>query len=79
MKKLRVFQNLALITQVGLTLSVYIIGAVFIGSFIDKKLNTAPLFLLICLIVGLAAAFFNMYRMLLKIGTKKGDEDKWKK
>lgn len=39
------------------------VGAV-IGYFLDEALNSSPLFLLIFLIIGMAAGFMNIYRGL---------------
>lgn len=52
--------------QLGLTMIVPIVGGVLLGNFIDKKLSTSYLFLIICIVIGVLAAFRN----LLVIGTK---------
>ena len=42
-----------------------IIGA-FIGYFLDKWLNTSPLFIIIFLFLGIAAAFLEVYKSASK-------------
>lgn len=55
----------------GLDLASQIIGCIIIGLligyFLDKWLNTTPLFLIIFLILGIAAAFRNAYLLTRKI------------
>ena len=42
----------------------------FLGLQVDKWLDTAPLFLIILLLIGIGAGFLNVYRITQKI-----DED----
>jgi ATP synthase protein I len=42
-----------------------LVGGV-IGYFLDKAFNSSPLFLVIFLIIGMAAGFMNLYRSLEK-------------
>ncbi len=79
MKNWRIYENLALVTQIGVTLAVYIIGAVVIGGYLDDKFSTSPLFLVALLILSISAAFMNLYRMMMKVASRKGEKDKWKK
>lgn len=75
----RMYENLALLSQVGIMMAVYIVGSVMLGNFIDEKLGTSPLFLIGLLLLGLAAAFYNVFKMLYKVGTNSKEQDKWKK
>lgn len=65
-KNLSHLQSLVYLMQLGLTMIVPIVGGVLLGNFIDKKLSTSYLFLIICIVIGVLAAFRN----LLVIGTK---------
>lgn len=49
----------------GLQFAVSLIVFVLIGDWADGKLGTAPLFLLIGVFGGGAAAFYSMYRKLM--------------
>ena len=37
----------------------------YLGQWLDRRLGTAPVFLLACVLVGSGAAFYAMYRQLL--------------
>ena len=43
-----------------------IILCVFIGKWIDEKLNTDPLFLIIFIILGVLSSFRNLYVLVIK-------------
>lgn len=49
--------------------AVIIVGCL-IGLGIDKIFNTKPIFFLIFLIFGIAGAFLNIYRTILKLDKK---------
>jgi len=50
----------------GLEFTSCIFVGVFIGIFIDKKIQCFPLFLIIFLILGCIAGYFNMMRYIGK-------------
>jgi F0F1-type ATP synthase assembly protein I len=52
---------------VGFYISACIVGGIFLGFWLDKTFNTAPILLLVFLILGLIAAFWGIYQMLLPI------------
>ena len=52
------------LTGVGFFVAACILGGVFAGLWIDNKLDTRPLFILLGLAVGLAVAFYGVYRMI---------------
>jgi len=52
---------------VGFYIGTCIVGGVFLGLWIDRRFNTQPIFLLVCLILGLVAAFWGVYQMLLPL------------
>jgi F0F1-type ATP synthase assembly protein I len=59
-------QNLALISQVGIMMIVPIFGCVWLGQLLDKKLGTGSLFLIVGIILGVGAAFRNLYQLAMK-------------
>ncbi len=75
----KIYQNLALLSQVGILMTVYIVGAVVLGNYVDGVFNSSPLALLVFLLIGIVAAFHNVFKLLMKIGTKKEEDDPWKK
>jgi ATP synthase protein I len=48
----------------GLELVVFVVGGLLLGQWLDGKLGTAPWLLLLCLLLGLAAAFRNLIRLV---------------
>lgn len=63
MRNSKVIKALMLVTQLGISMMVPIFLCVFAGSFIDKKAGTGC-FMPILLILGIAAAFRNVYYLL---------------
>lgn len=56
---------LSLLSQVGLMMIIPILICLFIGKFIDEKLNTSPIFLMIFLLLGIGGAFMGVYKTLM--------------
>ena len=66
------------LTGVGFYIAGCIISGVVLGVWLDSKVDTSPLFLLLGLGFGLFAAFYGTYRMLLwalggRQGKRRGD------
>ena len=61
----QIAQMLSLITQLGIMMLVSIFGCFFIGKFIDNKLNTSPIFMLIFLVLGVGGAFMSVYKTVI--------------
>ncbi|MFC1900242.1 AtpZ/AtpI family protein [Chloroflexota bacterium] len=64
------------VTGVGFFIAGSIIGSLLGGKWLDDKLNTEPVFLIIGIILGIALASFGVYNMIRPIidSIKKGDE-----
>jgi len=65
-EKKDITRALALFTQMGLTMAVCVFIGFWLGKSLDGWLGTAPLFLLICSLLGVAAAIKSMYDMAMK-------------
>lgn len=50
---------------IGLQFAVSIILFVFAGQWLDRRLGTGPLFLIVGAFVGAAGSFYSMYRKLM--------------
>jgi len=61
--KREVMSAFTLLTQVGVTMLTTIVLMLFLGKFLDEKLGTTPWLLFICILLGIAAAFRNLYVM----------------
>ena len=66
-------KSLSLISQLGITMITPISICTFIGIFIDEKVKTAPIFTIIFIILGVGAAFRNLFYYTSKQAKK---EDK---
>lgn len=65
---------LGLLNQVAISMLVPIFGCVFVGIFLDNITNKAPLWLVIFILLGVGAAFRNLFYIILK-EQKKGEKD----
>jgi F0F1-type ATP synthase assembly protein I len=70
--KLKIMQGIALITQIGISMIVPIILGIFIGRFLDNLIGTNNIFLFVFIIIGVGAAFLNLFKVGLR------DQDKRK-
>lgn len=58
------YTGLILIGQLGFTIGIPIFLGVAFGRFLDQKMNSGPLFLLIFLLLGLGAGIAAAYRLI---------------
>jgi F0F1-type ATP synthase assembly protein I len=64
------------LTGIGFYIAGCIVGGVVLGVWLDGKVDIKPLFTLLGLGLGLFAAFYGTYRMLLPaLGRGKGKGD----
>ena len=54
-------------TGVGFFIGGCIVLGVFVGLWLDSKLNTSPVLVIVGLILGIVFAFFGVYQMLLPL------------
>lgn len=50
---------------VGIQFAIAVVLFAFAGIWLDRKLGTSPLFVLLGVFVGAGAAFYSMYRKLM--------------
>ncbi len=61
---------------VGFFIGGSIVLGVFAGLWLDSKLNTSPVLVIVGLVLGVVIAFYGVYQMLLPlIGNKQGKEN----
>ena len=63
--KLGILENLAIVSQIGIMMVVPIFLGVIAGNWLDSKLNTGSIFLLICIVLGVASSFMNLYKVTM--------------
>ena len=60
---------------VGWFIAISILLGVLGGLWLDAKLGTAPIMVIVGLILGLVVAFYGVYRMLLPLMRNKRDKE----
>ncbi|MEE9557805.1 MAG: AtpZ/AtpI family protein [Candidatus Adiutricales bacterium] len=63
-------EQMALVTQIGLTMAGSIILCFFIGYFLDKWLGTRGIFLIIFILLGIAGGGWTVYRTIMQLEEK---------
>lgn len=69
------YENLGLITQIGMIMIIPIFAGLFGGKWLDDQFNTGNIFLLVGIILGVIIAFLNLYRYTMKDIKKRSDKD----
>ena len=64
------------LTGVGWYIGGCIVLGVLAGLWLDKKFNTTPILVIVGLILGVLAAFYGVYRMILPNIIKKQNKGK---
>ncbi len=62
-KRLDMLTNLALLSQVGISMLAPIIGGVYLGRWLDSRLNSQPIFLFAFIIIGIVVAFISLFKL----------------
>lgn len=60
---------------VGFFIGGSILLGVFAGLWLDSRLNTSPILVIVGLFLGIVIAFYGVYRMLLPLIEKKQDKE----
>jgi len=58
---------LGLVTQVGLTMVLWIGAGFWLGFLLDRKLATQGLFLAIFIVLGVLGGVWSVYRLIMKV------------
>lgn len=66
-KNVAPLKYIGLITQLGVSMTVPIVLGVLAGRYLDDRLGTNNVFLVILIIVGTLASFNNLYRQAKRI------------
>ncbi len=68
---------LGLATQLGFAVAGPLVLGIVVGIWLDQRLSTSPLFLLLGLILGMGAAAYSIYELVLfrRNGRKGGGKD----
>ncbi|MGD2124587.1 MAG: AtpZ/AtpI family protein [Desulfobacteraceae bacterium] len=66
--------NLALVTQLGLTMAGSILFCLAIGYFLDKWLGTKGLFITVFILLGVAGGGYTAYRQIMEATKTDGEK-----
>jgi len=61
------FRTLGYVSTIGISMAAAIGIGAWLGLYLDKKFGTEPWLFYICLGLGIAAAFRNLYLMYKKV------------
>lgn len=53
-----------LLTQIGVSIALPIAGSVYVGAYLDKRLSTGSLFLIIGIFLGVFLGITGAYRLI---------------
>lgn len=66
-----IFRSLALVTQLGLSMALPVIFGVIVGKYLDERLGTGHILLIVFSIIGVLASFRNLYHLAYKSTKRK--------
>jgi ATP synthase protein I len=62
--------DIAIVSQLGLTMAGSILFCFAIGYYLDKWLNTKGLFITIFILLGIAGGGYTVYRQIMEVTTR---------
>jgi len=65
--------DIAIVSQIGLTMAGSILFCFAIGYYLDKWLDTKGLFITVFILLGIAGGGYTVYRQIMEITGKDGD------
>lgn len=57
--------------KIGLLITIPLIGFLLLGTWLDSKFNTFPIYLIVGIVTGLASAVFLVYKVIIPYINKK--------
>lgn len=61
------YRIIGLVGSFGFTTAGAMAGGYFLGNYLDKKLNTAPWFMLTFILLGVAGSFIEFFKLIKKL------------
>ena len=63
----RALENIALVSQIGISMMTPIILCMLLGNYIDKKMNNSqPIFVIILTVIGVGTSFVSLFKLTMK-------------
>ncbi len=64
-KDFGMYQNLVFVSQIGISMALPIFFGVYGGNWIDQKIGTSGIFLLLGILLGVGTSFMNLYKIAI--------------
>lgn len=64
MRDYKYFQRVLLLLQIGSSVALPIVGGIYVGAYIDNKLSTNSIFLILGFLLGALSGIFSTYRLI---------------
>lgn len=61
------YRILGIVGSFGFTTAGAVAGGYFLGSYLDKKLNTSPWFMLFFMMLGIVGSFLEFFKIIKKL------------
>jgi F0F1-type ATP synthase assembly protein I len=75
-KNINLGQVIALGGELGFLIAFPLVACILLGLWIDKKLNTFPLLLVVMLLLGIVLTIVNVYKIVIPFLEKRSDNNK---
>ncbi len=62
----KMYSNLGIISQVGLIMLLPIVAGLWVGNFVDERLGTGGIGLLVGILLGVVTAFMNLFKLAMR-------------
>ncbi len=62
--------------ELGFLMAIPLIIFLLLGLWLDRKFDTMPLFVIVCLLAGLAVVFWEVKKIILPFLEKRSQKDK---
>ncbi|MTI53372.1 AtpZ/AtpI family protein [Geosporobacter ferrireducens] len=67
----KVLKNLSLLSYIGLSMTAPIFTGVLLGKWMDEKLQTGNIFLILFICISVPSSFVSVYKIVMKDIKKK--------
>ena len=61
----RMYENLVFVSQIGISMAMPIFLGVYGGNWLDQKIGTTGIFLLLGILFGVGTSFMNLYKIAI--------------
>lgn len=63
----KIFKSLASTLGIGWVVVAAILCGLLLGHFLDRRLGSSPVFLIVFLLAGIGAGFYSAYKQIMKL------------